>query len=275
MKKDSTQERLLQFARSECLPWLQKQETIAPYGNSIAFLLVGSVATGLCREDSDVDIALVCSQQIYEDVSKDTRWEMGRPTEVILKGTQLHYYGMPLGRLENKLHELDDVYIYVYGNALVLKDDEGLFEGLMKRHPVNSREIWKTRTEGKLDMLLRRRKALKHSIESGDPIAFSTILLEFLVRCLKVTALLDHVPFDPRKHLFSTALSGSMGKKLQPLFKDIFTHFSLGSSMPEADEKSLRDLYATVDEVLKTLKAGAAEQDCRTSLEKPDPRFLK
>lgn len=275
MKNRKVQKRLLDFARSECLPWLQQQDAIAPHRNFIAFVLVGSVATGLCREDSDVDIALVCSRWIYENISRDTRWEMGRPTEVILKGTQLHYYGIPLNRLEQKLGELDDVYIYVYGNAVVLKDEEGLFEDLLKRHPVNSRKVWKTRTRGKLDMLLRRRKALEQSIESGDPIAFSTILLEVLVRCLKVTALLDHVPFDPRKRLFSTATSGSLGGELLSSFRDIFSHFSLGSVMPETEEKDLKKLYATIDEILKALKNRAVEQDCRTLLETPDPRFLK
>ena len=111
---DSITEKLSRFAYYEGLNYILNLELIKPYLEDISILLVGSVSTGLCTKHSDVDIALVCSQEIYDELAKDTKWSKGKPTEVMINGIQLHYYAITLNSIENKLKEADEHYLFVY-----------------------------------------------------------------------------------------------------------------------------------------------------------------
>ena len=75
------QSRLQEFAESKCLPYLLSLPRFASNIERLSFILVGSVATGLCREDSDIDIAIVCDGRTYEVVSNGTQWAIGKPSE--------------------------------------------------------------------------------------------------------------------------------------------------------------------------------------------------
>ncbi len=117
-----TAQRLRDIAGRQCLPYLLALPRFAPYSGQLAFVLVGSVATGLCREGSDIDIAVVCEPEVYDAIARDTPWAAGRPCETEIDGVQLHYYAITVGTIESKLRELDDVALHVYGSAVVLWD---------------------------------------------------------------------------------------------------------------------------------------------------------
>lgn len=155
------QARLQALAQSKCLPYLVHCPRFEPYLDHLSFILVGSVATGLCREDSDIDIAVVCDEETYQAISKDTPWGMGRPSETEIDGVLLHYYAISFDKIESKLRELDDIYLHVYSHVLSLRDPENQYArrlgGLLSCVP----EIKKQRLEGKLDMLIRRARALE------------------------------------------------------------------------------------------------------------------
>ncbi|MBN1348345.1 nucleotidyltransferase domain-containing protein [candidate division KSB1 bacterium] len=216
------QKALLDLARSKCLPHLMSLDELSSYADRIAFVLVGSVATGLCRKDSDIDMALVCEKDVYKVISQNRPWQVGRPSETTIEGVQLHYYGITFDEIEAKLKALDDVSLYVYSHALVLYDIHNSYEerfaGLLSHIPV----IRKRRLEGKLDMLLRRSRALRSCFDEGDIITIARVALELITLSLKVIALLDDVPFDPRKRLFKTALSGNLGRRLAPDMRQLF-----------------------------------------------------
>ena len=115
-----------------------------------SFVLVGSVASGLCREDSDIDIALVCDEDVYKAISSNKSWSIGRPTETWIDGTQLHYYGISFEQISERLQSLDDVYLYVYTHTIVLKDTQGDYTGRLSKFLENDPGIRKQRIEGKL-----------------------------------------------------------------------------------------------------------------------------
>jgi len=66
-------------------------------------------------------------------------------------------------------------------------------------------------------MLLRRRNALHAVIADGDIIVIARVCLELISLCMKVCALIDDVPFTPRKRFFQTALAGPLGRELASL----------------------------------------------------------
>jgi len=269
------QTRLLEFAESECLPYLSKLPRIARCVDKISFALVGSVATGLCSEDSDVDIALVCDKQTYEDISQGTPWSEGRPSEVSLSGNQLHFYGISFEKIEEGLRSLDDVYLYVYGNARVLSDPHGEYERRLASMLPDAPRVRKERLEGKLDMLLRRTEALKQSLGGEDPIVAASICLELITLVVNVAALLDNISFDPRKRLLKTALGGKLGRRIEPMVRDLFAPVGeLGNPQLDLASAVCRFLER-LETITQVLCEETRAQGYRVGLDHPDRRHIE
>lgn len=209
------QQKLTAFAFEKAYPYIMARPEIAARRRAFSVLLVGSAATGLCTERSDVDICLLCDQKTYMELADGKRWLEGRPTEVILDGTQLHYYAVSSDTLYQKVRDLDDVTFYVYKNAVVMDDACGRYRELSERICGESIQI--LRLQKALDMLGRRRRALHQVLrEQPDPITRIDLAAELLKRLIKCIALYDRCEFDARKRLYQTALLGPTGKLLKP-----------------------------------------------------------
>jgi predicted nucleotidyltransferase len=150
------QANLERFARDRCLPYLVVLPRFRSYRDRLSFVLIGSVATGLCNEASDIDIAIVCDEGIYNAISQNTVWSKRRPTEVHLDGVQLHYYATTFEEILKGVEELDDIRLYVYGIFIPLRDPDSQYTERMGALFSNNSEIRKLRLEAKLDMLIRR-----------------------------------------------------------------------------------------------------------------------
>lgn len=269
------QSRLQEFARSKCLPYLLNLLNFEPYLGQLSFILVGSVATGFCNEDSDIDIAIVCDEETYQVISKDTPWNAGRPSETEIDGVQLHYYAITFDNVESKLRELDDVYLYVYSNAIVLRDPGNQYTKRFSRLTSRVSEVRKQRLEGKLDMLIRRSRALKSALVEKDILSIGRICLELITLCLKVIALLDDIPFDSRKRLFTTALKGTLGQQVEDKIRQLFS--SLGTVGQLRDDLDFAN-FAFLDkakEIIEILSEEAGKQGFRVGLESPDTRHVE
>jgi len=269
------QSRLKRLAITKCLPCLLDMPAFKPYLDRLSFVLVGSVATGLAGESSDIDIAIVCDKEIFTAISGEMPWDEGRPSEMRMNGIQLHYYAIMFDSIENKLRELDDVYFYVYGSALILRDPTGRYKLLLDRMDTRVPEVRRQRLEGKLDMLMRRCEALRSSLVEGDIVTIGRICLELITLCLKVTALLDDIPFDPRKRLFRTALRGRLGKQVESKMYELFSCLgTLGKMCDDSDLASFA-FPDVLSEVVNVLSKEASRQGFRVGLESPDRRHIE
>lgn len=233
------QKKLMDFAFGQAYPYILSQPEIAAHRDAFSVLLVGSAATGLCTEQSDVDICLLCDQKTYGQLAEGKRWLEGRPTEVILDGTQLHYYAVSSDALYQKIQDLDDVTFYVYKNAVVMDDTCGRYRELSERICGESIQI--LRLQKALDHLGRRRRALQYVLrEQQDPITRMDIAAELLKHLLKCIALYDHQEFDIRKRLYQTALAGSTGTELRP---KVDAMLALLGRIPNSDDHAAADAY--------------------------------
>lgn len=213
--------RLLRFAETVCVPHLLEHPRLKPYADEVSLVLVGSVATGLCSPGSDVDIAIVCGADAYAAIAEGTKWREGRPSEEILDGTQLHYYGVTYDDIRGAFGELDDMAIGMYASGRVLHDPGGRYARFVETLPAGL-GLRRRRVARKLDHLARRSRGLASALEYGDPLVIGRVYLEVIGICLALTALLDDVPFDPRKRLFRSALRGPVGKRLEPRIRRMF-----------------------------------------------------
>jgi len=218
----SIQKQLISFAFEKAYPYIMEQPVIKEYLSQISFILVGSAATGLCNAESDVDICLICNREMFDIISVGTRWLEGRPTEVILDGTQLHYYAISTDSLDKKIDEMDERACYVYGNAVVIEDTTGQYSQIAKK--IHDPSLLSRRFEKEIDMLRRRGRAL-HYVMNGDtdPMVRIEICTEILKRLLMCISLFDGREYDSRKRLYQTALLGKAGNVLKPKIDTMFS----------------------------------------------------
>jgi len=269
------QSKLQQFAKSKCLPYLLGLPRFKPYLERLSFILVGSVATGFCRENSDIDIAILCDEETYKAISKDTSWDAGKPSKAKIDGVQLHYYAITFDKVENKLRELDDMYLYVYSNAIVLRDPGNQYARKFSKLSSHVFEVRKQRLEGKLDMLIRRYRALKSALAEKDVLSIGRICLELITLCLKVIALLDDIPFDPRKRLFTTALKGRIGQRVEDKIRQLFSILgTVGWLRGDSDFANFA-FPDKLGEIIEILSEEADKQGFRVGLRSPDMRHAE
>lgn len=233
----SIQETLITFAFEKAYPYIVEQPVIKDHLFKISFILVGSAATGLCNAESDVDICLLCDQSTYEAISVGTRWLDGRPTQVILDGTQLHYYAISADSVDKKIAELDGHTCYLYGNAIVIDDATGLYKQLAEK--IHNPALLSQRFEKEHEMLERRKRALHYVMNSNtDPMARVEICTEIMKRLLICIALFDDRECDQRKRLYRTALLGPTGIVLKPKIDELFSQLGVACRAENWEESA-------------------------------------
>lgn len=215
------QEKLISFALQKAYPYIIVQPVIRDHLSKISFVLVGSAATGLCNAESDVDICLICDQNTYDVISLGTRWSNGRPTEVIIDGMQLHYYGISKEALNKKIIDLDYQTFYVYSNGIVINDAAGHYKQITDR--ISAPVLRSQRFRKEFDMLGRRKNALHYVLNSDtDPVVRIELCTELLKRLLICVALFDGRECDSRKRPYRTSLLGPTGISLTPKIDALF-----------------------------------------------------
>ena len=235
----SVQEKLKAFAFEKAYPYIIEQPVIKEYLSEIGFILVGSSATGLCNEESDVDICLLCTREVYDSISAGTRWNEGRPTEVILDGTQLHYYAVSVEELDSKIADMDERVCYIYGNAIVIKDTADRYKRIADK--IHLPEMLKQRFDKEFDMLKRRRGAVQSVLRRDtDPMLRLELGTEIIGRLLKCIALYDGREYEPRKRLYQTALLGPTGILLKSY---VDTMISLSGSICQVSNQKEADAF--------------------------------
>lgn len=221
----SIQETLITFAFEKAYPYIAERPVIKDHLSRISFILVGSAATGLCNAESDVDICLICDPDTFQVIAEGTRWLNGRPTEVILDGTQLHYYGISTEKLNQKITDLDYLTFYVYRNALVINDGPGLYKHIAQR--LCDPDLQSKRLQREVDMLGRRKNSLHYVLNSDtDPMVRIEMCAELLKRLLMCIALFDGRECDSRKRPYRTALLGKTGRELTHQIDELFSLLS-------------------------------------------------
>jgi len=183
-----------------------------------------------------------------------------------LDGRQVHYFAQSVKAVERSLQDLDDNTHYVYGTALPVLDRPALYVDRIA--PLTTSEVLrKARLEGKLDMFLRRVGALRRHALEAEPLVLTRMSLETVSLALKVIALLDGVPFDPRKRLMETSLVGPLGQRLmRPVVAALFCVSAWKSGIAN------REFLSRARRLELRLKAAACKAGYAVGLPQPDRR---
>ncbi len=278
----------LALARAKCLPYLREQPMLKKQEGKLAFVVVGSVATGLCTPTSEIDVAVVGDTATYEAMAKDPGWTASFgadqpadgdrppggdwPCQAVVDGLPLRYYCTTFEWIQDGIGNLRDSYIYHYGSAVILLDSQDRYARLLAALRSAAPDLRRRRLEGKLDQLRRRYAALEASLRYHDIMTAARVGLEMITLAVKVTALLDDVPFDPRKGLFFTGLAGRLGYQLEGSFRQLVGAIGeLGQLQATTNPASLR-LAPRLVSIINVLSDEARDQGFAVGLERPDPR---
>lgn len=278
----------LALAQAKCLPYLLAQPIFKQQDGKLAFVVVGSVATGLCTPGSDIDVAVVGDTATYEALTKDPAWAASFgvyqsaagdrppggdwPCQTVVDGVPLQYYCTTFEWIQGGIAELRDSYIYHYGNAVVLADSQERYGNLLTAVRAAAPALRKQRLEGKLDQLRRRYAALETYIRYQDVMGAVRTGLELVTLALKVTALLDDVPFDPRKRLLFTSLTGRLGYQLEGGFRQMVASLGEMAQLQQGTKLTGLRLPNRLVSMINTLSDEARRQGFTVDLDRPDPR---
>ncbi len=278
----------LELAKTKCLPYLEAQTIFKRQQGKLAYVVVGSVATGLCTRTSDIDVAIVGDAATYEELTKDPAWPTtftqeqpavgdrppggDWPCQTMVDGVPLQFYCTTFEWIQGGLQDLRDTYIYHYGTAVVLQDAGERYGQLLGALRSAAPEFRRQRLEGKLDLLRRRYAALEASLRYLDIMAATQTGLEMITLAVKVTALLDDVPFDPRKRLFFTGLAGRLGYQLENSFRQMVMALGEFGQLQTGTNLAGLRLPSRLVSVINVLSDEAREQGFKVGLDRPDPR---
>ncbi|MCH4886297.1 hypothetical protein EZV73_01895 [Acidaminobacter sp. JC074] len=210
----TVQQKLFDFAKKVALPYLLELEALQPYKDDFDILLVGSVATGLCSEKSDVDMCILFNQDIVDEIPILNNWKYGKPSEKIINGKQLHFYATSLDFIHEKLEQFDESVFYLYNTSKHLYKGNGgcrQLKELLELYSSNPERL-----SISMNKLISRRRALgKIFSDSEDPVLRMEMGLEIIEHLIRTTAQYDQVGYDRRKRLYQTGLQGKMGKSIK------------------------------------------------------------
>ena len=68
-------EKLLVFAKFFACPYVLNLDAVKPFTKDVSIILVGSLATGVNHEQSNVDLCILCKRKVAAEIDKEIHSE--------------------------------------------------------------------------------------------------------------------------------------------------------------------------------------------------------
>lgn len=231
-------DKFVTFAQFLACPYILNFDAIKPYVNSISVLLVGSVSAGICTPSSNVDICLLCTRDTVNKISPDIEFNSGKYVEMTISGVNTRFYFDAIEDVLEGLNKMDDSTFFSYLYAIPLDDVSGAYKHLQK-YIIDNKLIEK-RKKHVYNHMMRRRRNLNSYLENcADKFGRITVAQDTLKCVLRAAAVFDNVPYDPKKHIYETALAGQTGQRIKPCIDsliELMYRISLADDLPAQQE---------------------------------------
>lgn len=244
------QEKLYTFAKFVACPYVRNLDAVRPHLYNVSIVLVGSVATGICSEKSDVDLCVLCTRKIYNEIFPLIEWNSGKYMELTISGIKTRYYLECIEDVCDGLLKNDDLIFYLYNYAKVLDDISGAYKNLRKF--IAEQQIIAKRKKHVNNSMIKRRRALTKYLDMyTDPFGRLMVAQDTIRTLLRAIASYDNIPFDPKKHPYHTALAGSTGSVLKPCINDLLN--SIPRIIKDGDEVARKEFIMLVDNCISAI----------------------
>lgn len=243
-------EKFYAFAKYVACPYVRNLDAVKPYVYSVSIILVGSVATGICTPDSDVDICILCPKKVYNEIFPKIEWNNGKYMELTISGINTRYYLESIEDVCEGLTKLDDLTFYLYNYSQPLDDVSGAHKNLKKF--ISEQQIVAKRKKYVHNSMLKRRRALTKYLDSYmDPFGRVIVAHDTIRTLLRAIAAYDNIPFDPKKHPYITALAGQTGEFLKPCMDELMNCLSKITDVKDVEAR--KQFIALVDNCITAI----------------------
>jgi hypothetical protein len=241
---------------------------------AFSIVLTGSRATGTHGHASDLDIEVICEQPVYERVqraafengiirSADSFGMVTAPVEGWERyfgrdRGRAHYSVISLSNVKEHFRNYEDVWIWIWTNAKVVRDPGRQFERIVGEYTGYPRHVLVRKI--KYHWLLAGYWSIHvspfHSRSNRDLLAASTAILNTVNELLRVCFLVEGRPFPYAQKLMQFAACTELGKEYLTVLQRA-VELVLGEAEPE------RDLWQRIDSAFGLLNGSDSSPDCR------------
>ncbi len=197
-----------------------------------SILLTGSRASGHHRPDSDVDLEVLCPQELYDSVlaaclesgrtpTAGTSFFNTGPEGVEIFGGGIgypHFSLTPLERIAAAIRRWDDVTMWIIGRARVLTDPGGQFAALAAQIGPYPRDVLvrKLKYHYLLEMYWSIDVTPHHPTRQDELLPAATGLLNSMIEQLRLFYLVEGKPFPYTEALTRHAGETALGRRFLP-----------------------------------------------------------
>lgn len=242
---------------------------------AFSVLLTGSRATGDHGPNSDVDLDVVCPEAVYQRVIeesiksgiirargdlfilRDENWgryfgtDWGRP----------HFRLVPLERLRQQLEQHEDVLLWIYSHARVLKDPGAQFKELMQHFGSYPRDVltrkikyrWLMAAYWEVECFPHHHE--RHESQKDELLSAASAVVNSANELLRLCFLVEEKPFPYTKKLLLHARHTVLGREICSILERS-TALAVGAAQPELEAWARLDLAADM------LMASDTSGDC-------------
>ena len=225
---------------------------ISNHEEKLSVLLTGSRAMNAYSKNSDVDLDVVCSREVFEDIQKEMQcrgltsskeqafyylpaegWEkyfgqeVGRP----------HFSITPLEIIENQINKYEDIPIWIWTNAVIINDPRSQFKNIISNFKGYPQEI--LRNKIKYRYLLSLYWLIDgyphhHQKRNEEMFMASLAILNGVHELYRLFYLMDGKPYPYSEKLPLYINATKLGKRFKP-FLDGIINMVLGYGHENAD----------------------------------------
>ena len=232
---------------------------------NFAILLTGSRATGYHGAASDVDVAVLCPQGVYDSVlsacferglikTPGTSFFNSGPEAVEMFGGGIgypHFSLAPLERIAASIEDHDDVTMWIYSRARILTDPGQRFTTIATKAKSYPPEVLarKLRYHYLLEMYWSIDVSPHHHSRRDELLAAASALLNSMNEQLRLFYLVEGKPYPYTEALTRHAGETGLGRRFLPFIVEM-TELILGAREAE------RNAWSRLDEAFRVMHSG-------------------
>ena len=240
---------------------------------ALTILITGSRSAGIHTETSDVDIDVLCPQDVYESVQRES-FKAG-----IVKGRRSfffvlrdddwrRYFGKRMGRphfsltgldrVEEHFRDCTDPFLWIWSNAGVVSDPGGRFQRIRESFSGYPKDLlvrkikyhWLLAGYWEVDVYPH------HHCRDDEVLPASTAVLSAVNELLRVFFLVEGRPFPYAEKLMRLAPTTRLGRRFGPMLQRVV-------DMVVARTGAAPNVWDRLDKAMETLCAYDKSAECR------------
>ncbi|MHB1458537.1 MAG: hypothetical protein ACYC0V_16635 [Armatimonadota bacterium] len=236
-------EALLLKARESADHLLAEHPVFSAHRNNISILISGSLAAGFADELSDIDLWLLCKDEVSACISEKCtanrlRFDSLPPNKLTFKGTDVHCFIFPYSKFRQGLEMYDDMTLFYVANSIICHDADACFASMIEPYVPLPDDVLKDKIKESYGWVVCLLFGLRTVLMRYQPVPWIETMGYILHRTLNLCCWLDGKAPGTTKWVMRQAESCSTAHILIPAVMSLIRAFSkaLENELPQTDD---------------------------------------